>query len=263
MSLKAKKVLGQHFLINESVAKRIANSLEGHGGYDKILEVGPGTGMLTKYLLEQPDKEIFVSEVDDRSVEVLTADFPLDENHLLHGDFLKLPLTELVGDRFAVIGNFPYHISSEILMRVFRLKDHIPEVVGMFQKEVADRIVEGKGKKSYGILSVLLQTYYSTEYLMTVDAKEFDPPPKVTSGVLRLQRNERTELPCDERLFERVVKASFNLRRKTLRNSLKSFGDCVPENYRSARPEQLDPEDFIQISCAIEAAGSDSSIQRT
>lgn len=263
MSLKAKKVLGQHFLINEEVAKGIANALSGHGEYDKVLEVGPGTGMLTKYLLKQPEKEIFVAEVDDRSVEVLTANFPLDETHLLHGDFLNLPLTELVGDNFAVIGNFPYHISSDILMRIFRLKDHVPEVVGMFQKEVADRIVEGKGKKSYGILSVLLQTYFSTEYLMTVEAKEFEPPPKVTSGVLRLQRNERTKLPCNERLFERVVKASFNLRRKTLRNSLKSFGDCVPEIYRSARPEQLDPDDFIQISSAIEAQGNDSSIQRT
>ena len=175
---------------------------------------------------------------------------------------MRLPLTENVGDCFAVIGNFPYHISSDILMRVYRLRNHVPEVVGMFQKEVAERIVEGPGKKSYGILSVLLQTFYSTEFLMTVDPKEFDPPPNVMSGVLRLKRNDLKEVPCDPLLFERVVKASFNLRRKTLRNSLKSFGDCLPETYKAARPEQLQPTEFITITQAIEASGQDASIQR-
>lgn len=253
--VQAKKHLGQHFLKDESVAKRIADTLSLEG-YDDILEIGPGMGVLTKYLLEKP-VTTYVIEIDTESVHYLNAHYPKLHGHIISKDFLKYNLTESFGDRqFAIIGNFPYNISTQIVFRTLEMRDRVPEFSGMFQKEVAERICEKKGTKAYGILSVLVQAFYEAEYLFTVDEHVFNPPPKVKSGVLRLKRKEDFSLPCNEIMFFNVVKTAFNQRRKTLRNSLKAFG--LSDNLREdtifdLRPEQLDFTQFIRITQKIEA----------
>ncbi|MTG97948.1 MULTISPECIES: 16S rRNA (adenine(1518)-N(6)/adenine(1519)-N(6))-dimethyltransferase RsmA [Myroides] len=255
--VRAKKHLGQHFLTDESVAKRIADTLS-LDGYKKVLEIGPGMGVLTKYILDKPI-ETFVVEIDTESVDYLNLHYEKLHDHIFGQDFLKFDIVRAFNQEpFAVIGNFPYNISSQIVFRVLELKDYVPEFSGMFQKEVAERICEKKGSKTYGILSVLTQAFYETEYLFTVSEHVFNPPPKVKSGVMRMRRKENYALPCSERLFFNVVKTAFNQRRKTLRNSLKSFQ--LPEEIReqeifNLRPEQLGFEEFINITKTIEANG--------
>ncbi len=255
--VKAKKHLGQHFLRDEGTAARIAETLS-HKGYNDILEIGPGMGVLTKYLLGQPST-VTVIEIDTESVAYLNAHYPKLHGHIIEGDFLKHDIHQLFDGRpFAVIGNFPYNISTQIIFRMLDFRDRIPEFAGMFQKEVAERICEKKGSKAYGILSVLVQAFYDAEYLFTVDENVFSPPPKVKSGVLRLRRKGDFALPCNEKLFFNIVKTAFGQRRKTLRNSLKSLN--LTNNLREdtifdLRPEQLSYEQFIALTQKIEADG--------
>ena len=257
MSVKAKKHLGQHFLTDESVAQNIADTLS-LKGYQKVLEIGPGMGVLTKYLLEKPI-ETNVIEIDTESVTYLEENYPKLHGHIISKDFLKYNLNEVFkGEPFAIIGNFPYNISSQIVFKTLEMRHQIPEFSGMFQKEVAERICEKKGSKVYGILSVLTQAFYEAEYLFTVNEHVFNPPPKVKSGVLRLTRKENFELPCDEKLFFSVVKQAFNQRRKTMRNSLKSM--IISDNLKEdsifdLRPEQLSYEQFITLTQKIAADG--------
>ncbi len=248
--VKAKKHLGQHFLNDENIARKIADTLSCEG-YNKVLEIGPGMGVLTKYLLEKPI-DTYVIEIDTESVEYLQSHYFKLHNKIISKDFLKYDLSEVFGkEPFAIIGNFPYNISSQIVFRALELREQVVEFSGMFQKEVAERICEKKGSKTYGILSVLVQAFYEAEYLFTVSENVFTPPPKVKSGVLKLTRKENFRLECDEKLFFNVVKTAFNQRRKTLRNSLKPIG--IPEDKKEdkifdLRPEQLSVEDFIEIT---------------
>ena len=255
--VKAKKHLGQHFLKDENIARAIADTLC-LKGYDDILEIGPGMGVLTKYLLE---KEIntYVIEIDAESVVFLEENFPKLKNKIISKDFLKYNINEIFeGKPFAIIGNFPYNISTQIVFKTLEMRHQIPEFAGMFQKEVAERICEKKGTKAYGILSVLVQAFYDAEYLFTVNEDVFIPPPKVKSGVLRLRRKENFVLECNEKLFFTVVKTAFQQRRKTLRNSLKTLN--LSDNLREdtifdLRPEQLDYLQFIALTQKIEADG--------
>ena len=255
--VKAKKHLGQHFLKDEGIAKAIADTLTLEG-YNKVLEIGPGMGVLTKYLLDKP-VETFVIEIDTESVDYLNQHYPKLEGHIISKDVLRYNMSEDFGDdQFAIIGNFPYNISTQIVFRALELRERIPEFAGMFQKEVAERICEKKGTKAYGILSVLVQAFFDAEYLFTVDEHVFIPPPKVKSGVLRLRRKENYHLPVDERLFFSVVKMAFNQRRKTLRNSLKTYNlsDSLKEDtIFDLRPEQLSVEQFIDLTQKIAANG--------
>ena len=254
MSVKAKKHLGQHFLKDENIAKKIADTLS-FQGYKAVLEIGPGMGVLTKYLLEK-DTTTYVIEIDSESVEYLQANYLNLAPRIIEKDFLKYDLKEVFNDsQFAVIGNFPYNISTQIVFKVLEMREQIPEFSGMFQKEVAQRICEKEGSKAYGILSVLAQAFYNAEYLFTVPPSVFNPPPKVESGVLRLTRKEHLDLPCDEALFFRVVKTAFQQRRKTLRNSLKIFN--LSDNLKAnaifgKRPEQLSVDSFIELTQLIE-----------
>ena len=255
--VKAKKHLGQHFLKDESIAKDIADTLT-LNGYAKVLEIGPGMGVLTKYILDKP-VETYVIEIDTESVEYLNAHYPKLHGKIISEDFLRYNITKDFGDEpFAIIGNFPYNISTQIVFRTLELRDRIPEFSGMFQKEVAQRICEKKGSKAYGILSVLVQAFYEAEYLFTVDEHVFNPPPKVKSGVLRLIRKENYHLPVDEKLFFAVVKMAFNQRRKTLRNSLKTYNlsdNLKEDTIFDLRPEQLSVEQFIDLTQKIAANG--------
>ena len=250
--VKAKKFLGQHFLTDESIALRIVDSLSGRSS--NVIEIGPGMGVLTKYLIEKQNLNFHVVEIDRESVVWLHEHYPTLD--VIEGDFLKLDLSALFHDSFAVIGNFPYNISSQILFRVFDCRNQAVEVVGMFQKEVAERVAAGPGSKTYGILSVLLSAFYNIEYLFTVSEHVFNPPPKVKSAVIRLTRNDVTALECDENLFVKVVKAGFNQRRKTLRNALRSAGlpiDAVDEMVLGKRAEQLSVDEFIQLTKTIQS----------
>jgi 16S rRNA (adenine1518-N6/adenine1519-N6)-dimethyltransferase len=256
-----KKHLGQHFLKDQNTAQKIVSYLLADHS-DVIIEIGPGTGVLTKFLLER-EKEFYFIEVDSESVEFLTKQFPAISNKIIHQDFLKLDLKTLTHKSISIIGNFPYNISSQILFKVLENKERIPEVVGMFQKEVAERIVSKPGNKIYGILSVLIQAFYQTEYLFTVNETVFYPPPKVKSGVIRLVRKDDFHLDCNEKLFFKIVKASFNQRRKVLRNSLKSFSgwNTIDLELMSKRPEQLDYEQFIMLARQIEKETVKTDIQ--
>jgi len=253
--VKAKKHLGQHFLKDESIAKAIADTLNLEG-YDDVLEIGPGMGVLTKYLLEKPINT-YVIEIDTESVTYLDANYPKLKDKIISKDFLKYNINEVFdGKQFAIIGNFPYNISTQIVFRTLEYRNQIPEFSGMFQKEVAERICSKKGSKVYGILSVLAQAFYEVEYLFTVDETVFDPPPKVKSGVMRMRRKENYSLPCSEKLLFTVVKTAFQQRRKTMRNSLKSLN--LSDNLREdtifdLRPEQLSVEQFIELTQKIEA----------
>ncbi|HKK12114.1 MAG TPA: 16S rRNA (adenine(1518)-N(6)/adenine(1519)-N(6))-dimethyltransferase RsmA [Flavobacteriaceae bacterium] len=252
--VRAKKFLGQHFLTDEAIAEKIADTLS-LKGYKHILEIGPGMGMLTKYLLK---KNIIthVIEIDRESVDFLKAKFLTLSGRIIEKDFLKYDLTQIFKDEpFAIIGNFPYNISSQILFKTLELRNRVPEFSGMFQKEVAMRICSKEGSKVYGIISVLTQAFYDATYLFTVPPTVFDPPPKVESGVLVLKRKENYTLPCDETLFFKVVKTAFQQRRKTLRNSLKTFN--LSDNLKAnvifdKRPEQLSVTAFIELTKLIE-----------
>jgi 16S rRNA (adenine1518-N6/adenine1519-N6)-dimethyltransferase len=255
--VKAKKHLGQHFLKDESIAQAIADTLSLEG-YNDVLEIGPGMGVLTKYLLDKPINT-YVIEIDTESVAYLDSNYPKLKDKIISKDFLRYDCNEIFeGKQYAIIGNFPYNISTQIVFRTLEFRHQIPEFSGMFQKEVAERICEKKGSKAYGILSVLAQAFYDAEYLFTVDEHVFNPPPKVKSGVLRLRRKEDFSLPCGEKLFFTVVKTAFQQRRKTLRNSLKTLN--LSDNLREdkvldLRPEQLSVADFIALTQKIEADG--------
>ena len=280
--VRPKKALGQHFLTDLSVAQKIADALvvelETIGGAVPeagvvtagntdaampVLEIGPGMGVLSQYLLEREDIDLKMIEIDRESVDYLLTHFPKASGRVIEGDFLKMNLSYFFPGTFAVIGNFPYNISSQIFFRIIDHKDSIPQVVCMIQKEVAERIAEQPGSKTYGILSVLLQAWYDIEYLFTVGEGAFNPPPKVKSAVIRLRRNSRTELGCDEKLFKTIVKTGFNQRRKTLRNSLKPLiadkaareawtpeqsTDFLSNPVFELRPERLSVEDFIALT---------------
>ena len=253
--VKAKKHLGQHFLKDESIAKAIADTLNLEG-YKDLLEIGPGMGVLTKYLLEKP-VTTYVIEIDTESVTYLDENFPILKDKIISKDFLRYNINEIFnGKQFAIIGNFPYNISTQIVFRTLEYRSQIPEFAGMFQKEVAERICSKKGSKVYGILSVLAQAFYDVEYLFTVDETVFIPPPKVKSGVLRMRRKENFTLACNEKMLYTVVKMAFQQRRKTMRNSLKALN--LSDNLRldtifDLRPEQLSVEQFIELTLKIEA----------
>jgi len=254
LTVKAKKHLGQHFLNDETIAQNIANTLT-LNGYKSVLEIGPGMGVLTKYLL-QKEVTTYVIEIDTESVAYLQSNYLNLAPRIIEKDFLKYDLNQIFkGDPFAIIGNFPYNISSQIVFKTLDMRHQIPEFSGMFQKEVAERICSKEGSKVYGILSVLTQAYYDAEYLFTVPPSVFSPPPKVDSGVLRLTRKADYLLPCDDTLFFKVVKTAFQQRRKTIRNSLKTFN--LTDNLKAnsifdKRPEQLNVQQFIELTQLIE-----------
>lgn len=255
MLVKPKKVLGQHFLKDLGIAKAIADTVDAQPEIP-ILEVGPGMGVLTQFLL-QKKRELKVVEIDYESVEYLRKEFPQIEDSIIEDDFLKMHLDNVFdGRQFVLTGNYPYNISSQIFFKMLDFKDYIPCCTGMIQKEVAERIASRPGKKAYGIISVLLQAWYDIEYLFTVNENVFNPPPKVKSAVIRMKRNNVTKLDCDEQLFKKVVKTAFNQRRKTLRNSVKSLlGDrnCdTSDRIFNMRPEQLSVNDFVCLTNIIE-----------
>jgi 16S rRNA (adenine1518-N6/adenine1519-N6)-dimethyltransferase len=243
-----KKNLGQHFLNDKSIAIRIADSLTG-SGYNTVLEIGPGMGVLTGYLLERRFNDFHVIEIDNESVHYIRENFP-ELNNIIKGDFLSLEIDKYFRDKIAIIGNFPYNISTQIFFKVLKHREKVVEIAGMLQKEVAERICAEPGSKTYGILSVLLQAFYTTEYLFTVSEHVFSPPPKVKSGVIRLVRNDVRKLECDEALFFRVVKACFNQRRKTLRNSVRAAFELKRDDYHEfgLRPEQLSVDQFVKLT---------------
>lgn len=253
--VRAKKHLGQHFLIDKNISKKIADQFQQFRGCKRVLEIGPGMGALTTFLLSNPENEVYVIEVDRDSIAYLKENVPALEGKIIEADFLRLNLQEQFGkEPIAVVGNFPYNISSQILFKCLENRNQVLEIMGMFQKEVAERVAEKPGSKTYGILSVLLQAFYDIQYCFTVDEHVFDPPPKVKSGVIRLTRNEREKLACDEKLFIQVVKACFNQRRKMIRNTIKQFIQDKPFEHRflTERPEQLSVDDFIELTLEIE-----------
>jgi len=250
--VKAKKHLGQHFLKNEEIAKNIVDALLQTTDLP-LLEIGPGTGVLTKYLIEK--EKFFAVDIDTESIEYLKKAYPKHETKILYGDFLKMSMDNLFTEHFAIIGNFPYNISSQIMFKVLDYRNKIDVVVGMFQKEVAERMAEKPGTKTYGILSVLLQAFYDIEYLFTVEPNAFNPPPKVKSAVIRLTRNKTEKLDCDEKLFKAIVKSTFNQRRKMVRNGVKSFikdETIMSHKFFTMRPEQLSVAQFVELTQIIE-----------
>jgi 16S rRNA (adenine1518-N6/adenine1519-N6)-dimethyltransferase len=257
MTVKPKKALGQHFLKNPEICAQIAEAITLHGDYKKVLEIGPGMGALTQYLLQRPEFETHVVEIDRESVDYLNVHFGVLRGRIHEADFLRMPLEKLFPEPIAVVGNFPYNISSQIVFKVLDHMDQVPELVGMFQREVAQRFAGSPGNKDYGIISVLAQAYYDIEYLFTVNEDEFIPPPKVKSGVIRMRRKFGVELGCDEKLFKQVVKTSFNQRRKTLRNSLKSLTQGKTDTSDAIwnkRPEQLSVAEFVSLTKIVHYA---------
>ncbi|MFW6289552.1 MAG: 16S rRNA (adenine(1518)-N(6)/adenine(1519)-N(6))-dimethyltransferase RsmA [Mariniphaga sp.] len=248
-SVRPKKKLGQHFLNDGNIARKIVDSL--YAGTPDVLEVGPGMGVLTKLLLQKSAFNVHVVEIDSESVEYLSRHFPELNGKIYFNDFLKWNGPAFSGN-FSVIGNFPYNISSQIFFRILDWRNRVTETVCMVQKEVAERIISPPGNKTYGILSVLLGAYFHTDYLFTVSEQVFIPPPKVKSAVIRLRRNDVEKLPCSEKLFFQVVKAAFNKRRKMLRNSLAETGLKLPEQYADKRPEQLSVADFVELTKMME-----------
>lgn len=248
-TVRAKKNLGQHFLKDKNIAQKIVESLRANK-VTKVLEIGPGMGVLTQFLLQNKSYETSVVEIDRESVDYLNQHFPEMKDRIISDDFLRMNLHKHFEAPFAIIGNFPYNISSQIFFKVLEYRNQIPEVVGMLQKEVAERLAAHPGSKTYGILSVFLQAYYDIEYLFTVDQDQFTPPPKVKGGVIRLTRNQTEHLDCDEKLFKSVVKMAFNQRRKTMRNSLGSMihNDELKANpIFNNRPEQMGVAEFEMI----------------
>jgi 16S rRNA (adenine1518-N6/adenine1519-N6)-dimethyltransferase len=246
--VQPKKNLGQHFLKDMEIAREITASLTGVG-YNTVLEVGPGMGVLTGFLIEREFPDFRVIEIDNESVHYLQEHFP-ELKSIIRGDFLAMNIDSSFSDKMAIIGNFPYNISTQIYFKVLKHREKVVEIVGMLQKEVAERICAEPGSKTYGILSVLLHAYYRTEYLFTVSEHVFSPPPKVKSGVIRLIRNDVMSLDCDEVLFFRVVKACFNQRRKTLRNSVRAAFKLKRDDYSEfgLRPEQLSVDQFVKLT---------------
>ena len=247
--VQAKKHLGQHFLKDQKIASDIVDALTRYGNYKTVLEVGPGTGVLTQFLLKK-DFDLHAIELDRESIAYLKQNFIQLTDNLIEGDFLRMNMEEVTTKPFALIGNFPYNISTQIFFKVLENKDQIPEVVGMLQKEVAERIAAPPGSKTYGILSVLLQAFYDIELLFSVPPEVFVPPPKVNSAVIRLRRNKVSALDCDEKKFKMVVKTAFGQRRKTLRNALKSltFATAPNEHILTLRAERLSVDDCVQIT---------------
>lgn len=258
MSLvRAKKHLGQHFLTDKNIASKIVESLRPAGKYTDVLEVGPGMGILSDFLLQKTDYQTYLIDIDTESYEFLQKKYPQLQNRLINADFLEMDFGSVFTSPFAIIGNFPYNISSQILFKVLDNRQQVVEVVGMFQKEVAERCTAKAGSKEYGILSVFLQAYYKVEYLFTVKAGVFNPPPKVLSAVIRLTRNETAQLTCDEKLFWQVVKAGFNQRRKTLRNALSSLINkeaITTDTLLDLRAERLTVADFVELTNRITAS---------
>ncbi|HLO59680.1 MAG TPA: 16S rRNA (adenine(1518)-N(6)/adenine(1519)-N(6))-dimethyltransferase RsmA [Bacteroidales bacterium] len=253
--VKPKKSLGQHFLTDKNIARKIIAGLTWNG-YNNLIEIGPGMGVLTEFLLELQNKEIRFLEIDNESIDYLQGRFPGSADKIIRADALKTDLSSIYDEPFAVIGNFPYNISSQLFFKILENKDLVKETVCMIQKEVAVRLASPPGSRDYGILSVLLQAWYNIEYLFTVPPQVFIPPPKVQSAVIRLTRNQNNQLGCNEELFKKVVKTAFNQRRKTLRNSVKSLlpddpGDPILQN----RPEQLGVGDFVRLTLLIEKEG--------
>jgi 16S rRNA (adenine1518-N6/adenine1519-N6)-dimethyltransferase len=250
--IQAKKNIGQHFLKDKGIAAMIAGALSGDG-YESVLEVGPGMGILTQYLIERNFPDFRAIEIDNESFFYLKEKFP-ELKQIIRGDFLTMDIGSFFKGKLAIVGNFPYNISTQILFKSLDNRDIVAEICGMFQKEVAERICAPPGSRTYGILSVLIQAFYSAEYLFTVPEHVFSPPPKVKSGVIRLKRNNVSRLGCDEALFFRVVKASFNQRRKTLRNSVRAAFTLRNENNEDfgLRPEQLSVEKFVSLTNWIE-----------
>lgn len=254
--VKPKKHLGQHFLKDLNIARNIVNALTLHNSYKKVLEIGPGMGVLTDLLIKRTDFETFLIDLDHESVQYLKEKYPDIENRIIEGDFLKIDLRKLINSPFAIIGNFPYNISSQIFFKILEHRNDIPEVVCMLQKEVAERIASPPGNKTYGILSVLLQAYYNIDYMFIVGSHVFHPPPRVKSAVIRLRRNAIDKLDCNEDLFKKIVKQGFQNRRKTLRNALKPFN--LADTLRNQtvfnnRAEQLSVKDFVDITKKLEA----------
>lgn len=247
--IKAKKRLGQHFLVDLEIAKNIVCALD--FVTERILEIGPGMGVLTQFLLQLRKEEIYAIELDKESVDYLNSRFPSLSPRVYSGDFLKVDPCKICKPPFSIIGNFPYNISSQILFKILDYRDDIPEIVGMFQKEVATRLASSPGNKDYGILSVILQAFYDVEYLFTVNENVFNPPPKVKSAVIKLKRNSCRHLDCDENLWKLVIKTAFNQRRKILRNSLKTFTfekEFTSSEIFQKRPEQLSVKDFVFLT---------------
>lgn len=259
MSVAPKKGLGQHFLVDQNVSRKIVAQFKGHENCTNILEIGPGMGAITKYLLEIPNTSLQVMEVDRDSVAYLEENLLELKGKIHQKNVLKTDFSTLFGkESFAMVGNFPYNISSQILFTCIANRNQIPEIMGMFQKELVDRIMAPEGSKQYGVLNVLLQTYYDVEYCFTVEPTVFNPPPKVKSAVISCTRNQRKSLSVDEELHEKIVKATFSQRRKTIRNTLKSIVDVKKledHPYLSERPEKLSVEDFIELTGLVEGAG--------
>lgn len=257
MSLvRAKKHLGQHFLTDKNIAAKIVDSLRPENKYKQVLEVGPGMGILSDFLLQKTDLQTYLIDIDTESYEFLQKKYPQLQERLINDDFLEMDFGNFFKEPFGIIGNFPYNISSQILFKVLDNRRQVVEVVGMFQKEVAERCAAKAGSKEYGILSVFLQAYYKVEYLFTVKAGVFNPPPKVLSAVIRLTRNDAEQLDCDEKLFWQVVKAGFNQRRKTLRNALSSLINkekMTDEAMLDLRAERLSVADFVNLTNKITA----------
>ncbi len=254
MSVKAKKHLGQHFLTDKNICRKIAKQYGRHQDCNRVLEIGPGMGALTAFMIED-GLDVTVMEIDTESIAYLNEHFPKLHGKIHNADFLRADLQEYMGtEPFAVVGNFPYNISSQILFKCLDYRNQIPEIMGMFQKEVAVRVAEKPGSKQYGILSVILQAFYDIDYCFTVDEHVFNPPPKVKSGVIRLTRNDRETLPCNETLFIQVVKMAFNQRRKTIRNSIKQLikDKNIEHDYLALRPEVLSVEQFIELTLLVE-----------
>lgn len=246
--VKPKKFLGQHFLVDQNIARNVVNTLSKE--ITTVVEVGAGTGILTQYLIKDYLEKLYVVEIDSKSINYLQNRFPELQDRLICGDFLKMDLSKLSHGKMGVIGNFPYNISSQIFFQILKYRDKVDEVVGMIQKEVAERISAGYGSKIYGILSVLLQTWYDIEYLFTVNKNVFNPPPKVKSAVIRMRRNNVSRLDCNETEFVAVVKQSFNHRRKTLRNSLRNIirPEIINDDIFNKRPEQLSVNEFVELT---------------
>jgi len=254
--VRAKKHLGQHFLTDKNIAAKIVESLRPADKYRQVLEVGPGMGVLSDFLLQKSEYEVSMIDIDTESFDYLKKKYPQLGSRLINADFLEMDFGAYFKGPMAVIGNFPYNISSQILFKVLDNRSQVIEVVGMFQKEVAERCTSKPGSKEYGILSVFLQAYYKVEYLFTVKAGVFNPPPKVLSAVIRLSRNETAQLNCDEKLFWQVVKAGFNQRRKTLRNALSSLINkekMTEEPLLDLRAERLGVDDFVRLTNEITA----------
>lgn len=247
--VRPKKNLGQHFLKDQNIARKIVDSLG--ATVPNVLEVGPGMGVLTRFLMQRSGFSLHVVEVDAESVAYLKNHFPDLDGRIYFRDFLKWDAAEMQ-ETFSIIGNFPYNISSQIFFRILNWRNRVPEVVCMVQKEVAERLSAPPGSKTYGILSVLLGAFYDIEYLFTVSEQVFIPPPRVKSAVIRLRRNPVDKLPCNEELFFRIVKAAFNKRRKMLRNSLSELELGIPEQFAEKRPEQLSVADFIRLTQMVE-----------